>query len=359
MGYIGNPLDPWGAAEESIAYRASFEALAASGAYDVLAVVHDNPFRDLPSEVDVARTVSRALIDATAGRPELLPVYVSLTSKDVSDEVKAFLDADGGMPMLKGAVEAFAAIARLAAWEHGDADRLAVGPRRPGWPALAADRVAWGVDTVLDPLAMAAAGGRADRPARAREPRAARGRGRCRDGLARGRRGAGGRDRGLARARRRARRGQARRAVARPQERRRRRGAVPGRRSRDHRRPSTRWRAAAARAGVEVRGLLVEPMAAPGVELIVGGRRDAVFGPAVLVGLGGILAEVLDDVAVMLAPVRGVEVDAGLAGLRGSALLRGVRGAEAATSRPSWPSSSRSATCSSPTRRSWRSTSTR
>ena len=44
----------------------SFEALAASGAYDVLAVVHDNPFRDLPSEVDVARTVSRALIDATA-----------------------------------------------------------------------------------------------------------------------------------------------------------------------------------------------------------------------------------------------------------------------------------------------------
>ena len=37
MGYIGNPLDPWGAAEEGIAYRASFEALAASGAYDVLA----------------------------------------------------------------------------------------------------------------------------------------------------------------------------------------------------------------------------------------------------------------------------------------------------------------------------------
>ena len=38
-----------------VAYRASFEALAASGAYDVLAIVHDNPFRDLPSEVDVAR----------------------------------------------------------------------------------------------------------------------------------------------------------------------------------------------------------------------------------------------------------------------------------------------------------------
>ena len=38
----------------AIAYRASFEALAASGAYDVLAIVHDYPFRELPSEVDVA-----------------------------------------------------------------------------------------------------------------------------------------------------------------------------------------------------------------------------------------------------------------------------------------------------------------
>ncbi len=157
MGYIGNPLDPWGAAEEGIAYRASFEALAASGAYDVLAVVHDNPFRELPSEVDVATTVSRALVDATAGRPEILPVYVSLTSNDASDAVKAFLDEHGGMPMLKGAVEAFAAIARLAAWQRRHEGRLASGPRRPAWPALAADRVPWGRDSVLDPLARSAA----------------------------------------------------------------------------------------------------------------------------------------------------------------------------------------------------------
>ena len=87
--------------------------------------------------------------------------------------------------------------------------------------------------------------------------------------------------------------------------------------------------AAAANAGVEVRGLLVEPMAEAGVELIVGGRRDAVFGPVVLVGLGGILAEVLDDVAVMLAPVRAAEVGVALEGLRGSVLLRGARGAGA------------------------------
>ena len=57
MGYIGNPLDPWGADEAPRAYGASFEALAASGAYDVLAIVHDSPFRDLPSEVEVANDV--------------------------------------------------------------------------------------------------------------------------------------------------------------------------------------------------------------------------------------------------------------------------------------------------------------
>jgi acyl-CoA synthetase (NDP forming) len=328
MGYIGNPLDPWGAAEESLAYRVSFEALAASGAYDVLAVVHDNPFRDLPSEVDVARTVSRALIDATAGRPELLPVYVSLTSNDVSDEVKAFLDAEGGMPMLKGAVEAFAAIARLAAWEVHRAGRDAAGPRRPGWPALAADPIAWGIDTVLDPLAMAAArGAPIALPERASLQRLS--------------------DAGIAVT--------AWRAV----------DAAPDAAIRAWRElgggpvaikldaPSLAHKSdaggvalsltdeagitgavhdlavAAARSGVGVRGLLVEPMAAPGVELIVGGRRDPVFGPVVLVGLGGILAEVLDDVAVLLAPVHAVEVEAGLAGLRGSALLRGVRGADA------------------------------
>ena len=67
-------------------------------------------------------------------------------------------------------------------------------------------------------------------------------------------------------------------------------------------------------------------MAPPGVELIVGGRRDPIVGPVVLVGLGGILAEVLDDVAVLLAPVGPDEVARRLAGLRGAALLRGVRG---------------------------------
>src|SRR5512143_4006326 len=80
MGYVGNPLDPWGAADPSTAYRAAFEAMAGSGAYDVLALVHDFPYRSLPSEVATANEVVVQLLAATRDRPEILPVYVSLTS---------------------------------------------------------------------------------------------------------------------------------------------------------------------------------------------------------------------------------------------------------------------------------------
>ena len=48
MGYIGNPLDPWGAADAATAYGAAFEAMAASGAYDVLVLVHDFPYKSMP-----------------------------------------------------------------------------------------------------------------------------------------------------------------------------------------------------------------------------------------------------------------------------------------------------------------------
>jgi hypothetical protein len=63
-----------------------------------------------------------------------------------------------------------------------------------------------------------------------------------------------------------------------------------------------------------------------GRELIVGARRDPSFGPLVLVGLGGILAEAIDDVAVRLGPVSPDEAEAMLDGLRGRRILGPVRG---------------------------------
>jgi hypothetical protein len=94
----------------------------------------------------------------------------------------------------------------------------------------------------------------------------------------------------------------------------------------DIRDAATRLLALGRSQDLTVRGVLVEPMAPPGLELIVGIRRDPQFGPIVLVGLGGTLAEVLDDVAIRLAPLEQPEAEAMLDDLRGARVLAGVRG---------------------------------
>ncbi|HVL54601.1 MAG TPA: acetate--CoA ligase family protein, partial [Vitreimonas sp.] len=78
--------------------------------------------------------------------------------------------------------------------------------------------------------------------------------------------------------------------------------------------------------GATVRGVLVQPMAPPGIELIIGARRDPLVGPVVLVGLGGVLAELIDDVAVGLAPLGPNRATALLERLRAAAVLDGPRG---------------------------------
>ncbi|MFE5813750.1 acetate--CoA ligase family protein [Streptomyces sp. NPDC056479] len=72
----------------------------------------------------------------------------------------------------------------------------------------------------------------------------------------------------------------------------------------------------------------VEAMAdlTDGIELIVGVNRDPRFGPVAMVGLGGVLAEVLHDIAFTLAPVPADRALQLLRGLRTAALLDGVRG---------------------------------
>ena len=80
------------------------------------------------------------------------------------------------------------------------------------------------------------------------------------------------------------------------------------------------------RADADVHGVLVEPMAAPGVEMLVGVHRDPDFGPVLAVGSGGVLAEVLDDVVLAPAPLDRDQCLAMIERLRGRALLEGVRG---------------------------------
>jgi acetyltransferase len=75
-----------------------------------------------------------------------------------------------------------------------------------------------------------------------------------------------------------------------------------------------------------VEGALIQPMVTGGRELILGGRQDAQFGPVVLVGLGGIFAELFDEVSVRVAPISRREALEMLDGLRGAAVLKGARG---------------------------------
>jgi acetate---CoA ligase (ADP-forming) len=73
-------------------------------------------------------------------------------------------------------------------------------------------------------------------------------------------------------------------------------------------------------------GLLVQRMISGGRETIVGVSRDAVFGPLVMFGLGGIYVEALGDVVFRIAPLGPLDVHDMLKGIRGAAILQGVRG---------------------------------
>ncbi|WP_406501215.1 acetate--CoA ligase family protein [Streptomyces sp. NBC_01590] len=78
--------------------------------------------------------------------------------------------------------------------------------------------------------------------------------------------------------------------------------------------------------GIELDGILVCQMVERGVEMMVGVTQDALFGPTVTVGLGGVLVEVLHDAAVRVPPFGEDQARSMLAELRGRALLEGVRG---------------------------------
>jgi succinyl-CoA synthetase beta subunit len=74
--------------------------------------------------------------------------------------------------------------------------------------------------------------------------------------------------------------------------------------------------------------LLVERMAPPGVELVVAARRGLV--PVLVLGLGGVWTEALDDVALVPLPATPQRVEHALLSLRGAPLLTGARGRPAA-----------------------------
>ncbi|HIE06889.1 MAG TPA: hypothetical protein EYP64_02455 [Desulfarculaceae bacterium] len=73
-------------------------------------------------------------------------------------------------------------------------------------------------------------------------------------------------------------------------------------------------------------GVLVQKQVETTLELIVGARRDSSFGDVFLVGMGGIYAEIMDDVQVLPAPLTYEDIEAMVDRLRGAKILRGARG---------------------------------
>ncbi|HWK66869.1 MAG TPA: acetate--CoA ligase family protein [Rhizobiaceae bacterium] len=85
---------------------------------------------------------------------------------------------------------------------------------------------------------------------------------------------------------------------------------------------TVRARAPAARLA----GVLVSPMIKGGVELILGTKNDPIFGPVVMAGMGGIYAEIMQDIALRVAPVDETEAHDMLRSLKVYKILQGARG---------------------------------
>ena len=78
--------------------------------------------------------------------------------------------------------------------------------------------------------------------------------------------------------------------------------------------------------GVNVKGILLEKMAPQeGIELIVGIENDPQFGPMIMVGMGGIMTEVFNDVAFRMLPITISDAKSMLNELKGSKLFKGFR----------------------------------
>lgn len=88
--------------------------------------------------------------------------------------------------------------------------------------------------------------------------------------------------------------------------------------------------AAAAPAGAAINGALVQEMVAGGVEVIIGVSYDAQLGPTLLFGVGGVMVEVYNDVALRLCPITRSEALEMINQVKGSRLLHGFRGTPAA-----------------------------
>ena len=78
--------------------------------------------------------------------------------------------------------------------------------------------------------------------------------------------------------------------------------------------------------GAHIEGILVQQMASPGQEVIVGLKKDAQFGHAIMFGLGGIFVEVYKDVSFRVTPIDKSDALEMISEIKGYPILKGIRG---------------------------------
>jgi len=78
--------------------------------------------------------------------------------------------------------------------------------------------------------------------------------------------------------------------------------------------------------GLLLDGMLLERMSEPGIEIIIGARNEGGWGPVILVGLGGILTELLQDVVLIPAGIDRANIERAFRSLEGARLFDGYRG---------------------------------
>ncbi|MGB8218212.1 MAG: acetate--CoA ligase family protein [Candidatus Methanoperedens sp.] len=78
--------------------------------------------------------------------------------------------------------------------------------------------------------------------------------------------------------------------------------------------------------GASIEGILVQQMAPPGHEIIVGLKKDAQFGHALMFGLGGIFVEVYKDVTFRVVPIDKSDALLMISEIKGYPILKGIRG---------------------------------
>ena len=84
--------------------------------------------------------------------------------------------------------------------------------------------------------------------------------------------------------------------------------------------------AKAYKAEARIKGVLVQELITSAKEIILGAKQDQLFGPLVMVGLGGIYVEVLKDVVFRLAPIDEQEAEKMVDSIKAIKLLKGIRG---------------------------------